>query len=60
VRTVLDAAGPGVVPTGGVETGAGGTASADLEPGVVGGAVGLTVLTGLLLACRSRRGAARR
>jgi uncharacterized protein DUF4397 len=60
VRTVRDAAGPGVVPTGGVETGAGGTAPAELEPGVVGGAVGLTVLTGLLLARRSRRGAARR
>ena len=55
VRTVLDAAGSGVVPTGGVETGAGGTAAAELEPGVVGGAVGLTVLTGLLLVRRSRR-----
>jgi Domain of unknown function (DUF4397) len=59
VRTVLDAAGSGVVPTGGVETGAGGTASGELEPGVVGGAVGLTVLTGLVLARRSRRGPAR-
>ena len=60
IRTVLDAAGSGVVPTGGVETGAGSTASAELEPGVVGGAVGLTVLTGLLLTRRSRRRAARR
>lgn len=59
VRTVLDAAGSGVVPTGGVETGAGGTAPAELEPSVVGGAVGLTVLTGLL-ARWSRRRTARR
>ncbi|MGR6965694.1 DUF4397 domain-containing protein [Geodermatophilus sp. URMC 61] len=60
VRTVLDAAGSGVVPTGGVETGAGGTAPAAPASGVVGGAVGLTVLTGLVMAHRSRRGAARR
>ena len=59
VRTVLDAAGSGVVPTGGVETGAGGTAAGELEPGLVGGAVGLTLLTGLALARRSRRGPAR-
>jgi hypothetical protein len=60
VRTVLDAAGAGVVPTGGVETGAGGTAPAEPPPGVIGGAVGLTVLTGLVLARRSLRGPARR
>jgi hypothetical protein len=60
VRTVLDAAGAGVVPTGGVETGAGGTAPAAPPPGVIGGAVGLTVLTGLVLARRSLRGPARR
>ena len=60
VRTVLDAAGAGVVPTGGVETGAGGTAPAEPAPGVIGGAVGLTVLSGLLLARRSLRGPARR
>ncbi|MDK3258341.1 DUF4397 domain-containing protein [Blastococcus capsensis] len=59
VRTVLDAAGSGVVPTGGVETGAGGTAAGELDPAVVGGAVGLTILTGLLLARRSGRGPAR-
>ena len=59
VRTVLDAAGAGVVPTGGVETGAGGTAAGELEPAVVGGVVGLTALSGLVLARRSRRGAAR-
>ncbi len=60
VRTVLDAAGAGVVPTGGVETGAGGTAPAEPASGVIGGAVGLTVLTGLVLARRSLRGPARR
>ena len=55
VRTVLDAAGSGVVPTGGVGTGAGGAAAGELEPAVVVGAVGLTALTGLLLSRRSRR-----
>jgi hypothetical protein len=59
VRTVLDAAGSGVVPTGGVEAGAGGTAAGEPDPAVVGGAVGLTILTGLLVARRSRRGPAR-
>ena len=59
VRTVLDAAGSRVVPAGGVETGAGGTAPGEPEPAAVGGAVGLTALTGLLLARWSRRGAAR-
>ncbi|TQN41740.1 uncharacterized protein DUF4397 [Blastococcus colisei] len=59
VRTVLDAAGSGTVPTGGVETGAGGTAAGELDPAVVGGALGLTVLAGLLVGRRSRRGRAR-
>ncbi|WP_242611378.1 DUF4397 domain-containing protein [Blastococcus saxobsidens] len=59
VRTVLDAAGSGVVPTGGVETGAGGTAAGGPDPALVGGALGLTALTGLLLASRSRRRPAR-
>ena len=59
VRTVLDAAGSGVVPTGGVEAGAGGTAAGGSDPALVGGAVGLTALTGLLLASRSRRRPAR-
>lgn len=59
VRTVLDAAGSAVVPIGSVEAGAGGTAAGELEPAVVGGAVGMTVLTGLLLARRSCRGPAR-
>ncbi|WP_243737747.1 DUF4397 domain-containing protein [Blastococcus xanthinilyticus] len=59
VRTVLDAAGSGVVPAGGVEAGAGGTAAGEPDPAVVGGAVGLTILTGLLVARRSRRGPAR-
>jgi hypothetical protein len=59
VRTVLDAAGSGVVPAGGVETGAGGTAAAGLDPALVGSAAGLTALTGLLLVTRSRRRPAR-
>jgi hypothetical protein len=59
VRTVLDAAGSGVGPTGGVETGAGGTAAGGLAPAVVGGAAGVAVLTSLLLARRSRSGPAR-
>ena len=61
VRTVLDAAGAGRVPAGGVEAGAGGSAAREVEPALVGGAVGLTVLTGagLVLARRSRRGPAR-
>ena len=60
VRTVLDAAGAGVVPTGGVETGAGGTAPAEPATSAIAGAVGLAVLTGLVLARRSLRGPARR
>lgn len=64
VRTVLDAAGSGVVPAGGVEAGAGGTAGGDdLHPATVGGLVGATVLAGagagLVLGRRSRRGPAR-
>ena len=61
VRTVLDAAGSGVVPAGGVEAGAGGTADGGLHPVAVGGLVGATVLAGagLALTRRSRRGPAR-
>jgi hypothetical protein len=40
VQPVLDAASPGVVPAGGVETGAGGTASSDLPVGVLAVALG--------------------
>ncbi|SNS04715.1 protein of unknown function [Geodermatophilus pulveris] len=56
VRTVLDAAGAGTVPAGGVEAGAGGSAAQRPVPGVLG-AVGLTVLAGagLVLARQSRR-----
>ncbi|PRY51668.1 uncharacterized protein DUF4397 [Geodermatophilus tzadiensis] len=53
VRTVLDAAGPGVVPSGGVEAGAGGTADDSAPLPVVGAAVAAGA--GLvLLAARSR------
>jgi Domain of unknown function (DUF4397) len=50
VRTALDAAGPGVVPAGGVETGAGGTAGAGtavLPVAVAGAAVVGLLLTAL-------------
>jgi hypothetical protein len=40
VRPVLDAASPGIVPAGGVETGAGGTAGGDLPVGVIAVALG--------------------
>jgi len=43
VQPVLDAAGPGVTPVGGVETGAGGTAVSDVP---VGALVALTLVTG--------------
>jgi hypothetical protein len=57
VQTVLDAAGPGVVPTGGVEAGAGGAAATpepSLPVGVaaVGGA--LAAGAGLLVATTRR------
>lgn len=47
VTPVLDAASPGVVPAGGVETGAGGTARTDTSPGMLalaGGAIGAALL----------------
>ncbi|MGY1622239.1 DUF4397 domain-containing protein [Geodermatophilus sp. SYSU D00965] len=53
VRTVLDAAGAAVVPTGGVETGAGGTAGT--SPGLAVLAVGALVVAGVLLWPRARR-----
>ena len=58
VRTVLDAAGPGVVPVGGVETGAGGTAGGDLSLRLI--AVSLSAGTAALLGiARSRRSRSR-
>ncbi|WNV74586.1 DUF4397 domain-containing protein [Geodermatophilus sp. DSM 44513] len=56
VRTVLDAAGAGTVPTGAVEAGAGGAATRPPAPGVLG-AVAVTALAGagLAVARRSRR-----
>jgi hypothetical protein len=55
VRTVLDAAGAAVVPTGGVETGAGGTAGRSSLPAVLAGAVlAAAVLTVLRLRARIR------
>jgi hypothetical protein len=55
VQTVLDAAGPGVVPAGGVETGAGGTAAGSGTPRVPF-ALAALVATGLLLAALPRPG----
>jgi hypothetical protein len=54
VRTVLDAASPGVVPAGGMETGAGGTAggSTPLVPLVLAG----LATAGLLLTVLPRPG----
>jgi hypothetical protein len=54
VEPVLDAASPGVVPVGGVETGAGGTADGDLPGGLVTLAVGGTAAA-VALASRLRR-----
>jgi hypothetical protein len=56
VRTVLDAAGAAVVPTGGVETGAGGTAGRSALPAVLAAGAVLTaaVLTVLRLRARIR------
>ena len=58
VRPVLDAAGPGVMPVGGVETGAGGTADTGVPTGVLAlvlGAGGLARVVGTV----ARRGRAR-
>ncbi|MBB3085915.1 hypothetical protein FHR93_004142 [Geodermatophilus sabuli] len=55
VRTVLDAAGAAVVPTGGVETGAGGTAGGSALPAVLAAAVLVpAVLAVLRLRLRAR------
>jgi hypothetical protein len=54
VEPVLDAASPGVVPVGGVETGLGGTADGDLPAGLVALAVGGTAAA-VALASRTRR-----
>ncbi|MGY1636495.1 DUF4397 domain-containing protein [Geodermatophilus sp. SYSU D00742] len=55
VRAVLDAAGAAVVPTGGVETGAGGTADGSPLPVLLAGAALVTaVLTVLRLRARTR------
>ena len=57
VRSVLDAAGPGVTPVGGVETGAGGTAGADDVPlGVLAALAVGTVGVALMGGARSRHG----
>jgi hypothetical protein len=58
VQPVLDAASPGVVPVGGVETGAGGTAGGGVPIGVVALAVGAGGAL-LAVAARSRGGRAR-
>jgi hypothetical protein len=58
VRAVLDAAGPGVVPSGGVEAGLGGTAPsagpAPVAPAAVAGS--LAAGAGLLLVATRRAG----
>jgi hypothetical protein len=54
VEPVLDVASPGVVPVGGVETGAGGSADGDLPVGPVALAVGGTAAA-VALAARTRR-----
>ncbi|MGY1660578.1 DUF4397 domain-containing protein [Geodermatophilus sp. SYSU D00705] len=55
VRVLLDAAGAAVVPTGGIETGAGGTAGRSPLPAVVAGAaLAAAVLTVLRLRARIR------
>jgi hypothetical protein len=58
VRPVLDAASPGVMPVGGVETGAGGTAGTDFPTGVVALALGAGGAA-LVVSARSRRGSSR-
>ena len=58
VEPVLDAASAGVVPVGGVETGAGGTAGGDLPVGLVALAVGAGGAL-VAVAARSRRDRAR-
>ena len=61
VKTALDAASPGVVPVGGVETGAGGTAPADSGPvGRTALAVLAVAVLGLALTTRFRLSGRRR
>jgi hypothetical protein len=54
VRPVLDAASPGIVPAGGVETGAGGTAGGDLPVGLMALAMGAGSAGLVVLSRRSR------
>ncbi len=54
VRTILDAASPGVVPTGGVEAGGGGTAAGGAPLPLVPVGVVVLALTGLLLTAGRR------
>ena len=58
VRPVLDAAGPTVVPAGGVETGAGGAAGSAAPPGIAVLAAA-TATAGALVLARTRRRPAR-
>jgi hypothetical protein len=58
VRPVLDAASMGVMPVGGVETGAGGTAGADFPTGVLALALGAGGAA-LVVSARFRRGSSR-
>jgi hypothetical protein len=62
VQTVLDAASPGVVPTGGVEAGGGGAAGSSPVPFVLGGVAALALVGSGLASGRRlpRRGAASR
>jgi hypothetical protein len=57
VQTALDAAGPGVVPTGGVEAGAGGTAAPESPPPVVAAVIGGALAVGAALVATARAGA---
>ncbi len=54
VRTVLDAAGPGVVPTGGVEAGGGGTAGTGTALPVALGGIAVLAVAGLLVTAGRR------
>jgi hypothetical protein len=56
VEPVLDAAGPGIVPVGGVETGAGGTAGRGLPLGVLAALTVVVIGAALVAGARSRPG----